>query len=96
MVRVVGATRDFVEKFALGKFDFMSVQVVFCFEVAKNDTIVERVGLAVGVDLVKRLIQYFQLILFHFHDTPHENLSILVGQTGNRLVKVFSERGVDV
>lgn len=96
VARVIGTARDFVEKFAFGKFDSMRMQIIFCFEVAKNDTVVDRVGRALGVDLMKGLIKDFQLVLFHFHDAAHKDLAVFVGEAGYCVVKVLAERGVDV
>jgi len=57
MVRVVGATGNLVEEFAFWKFDFMRVEIVFCFEVAQNEVIVQRVRLSFWIDLVQRFVE---------------------------------------
>ena len=53
VVAGIGAAGYLVMEFAVGMFYFMSMQVIFCFEVAEYDGIRKDVLLPVRIDLVE-------------------------------------------
>ena len=59
MVGGVGAAGDFVEGFAFWQFDFVGVEVVFCFHVAEEDRLRKLMGFSIAINFVERFVEYF-------------------------------------
>jgi hypothetical protein len=66
MVRGVGAARYLVVDFTVRVFDLMRMEVVLCFEVAKDDWLVEEVRLPITINFMQRFVEYLKLFFLHF------------------------------
>lgn len=74
----------------------MGVEIVLGFHVAEQDGVREVVRLAIAIDLVEGLVEDFEFLLFHFDQTPHEEIAAFAGKTGKGLVEVVAEGGVSI
>jgi len=66
MAGFVGAAGHFVECFGLWVPDLVRMQVVFCFEVAKDEVLMQLVKLSFRLEFLQRFVQGLEFSLFQF------------------------------
>ena len=87
----VGAAGYLVVEFAVGMFYFMSMQVIFGFEVAEYDWISEDVLLPIRIDLVKRAVQHLEFLAVHFGKGTEYDLASLCCNAGYGVMEFLPE-----
>ena len=92
MVGCVWTTWYFIVDFAVWMFDLVSMKIVLCFEVAKNDWLAEKMRFAITVNFMKRFAQMLHLFFFQLYQrTDHDLSSSFVGKRRNSVVEVITE-----
>ena len=72
MIRVERAARDFIKMPTLWYFYFMRVQIVFCFQITKDNRLRQIMSLSVRTKLMQRLKKNLQFLITHVDNTAHE------------------------
>ena len=76
--------------------NFVSMKIIFSFQVAQNHRITDDVQLAIAIDFVQWFIQDLKLLTSHLSEWAQYNLATFSSQAGDGVMQFFSKGGVDV
>ena len=96
MVGSVGAAGYLIVQLALRMLDFMSVEIIFGFEIAQDDRFIQTMCLSISINFVQTLIQYLKFFFLHLYERSDAQISSLCGQTADGMMQVISERFIDI